>query len=152
MLILCLCALSLTVAQDKDTSRLNSEKATRIADNLERTIRSREPKWRLKNSSSDTAVAWQLWGSGGRELDLRVYVYDAPEEASKMLHRHGGFSVAASQQLEHFGEEARFISHRYYTWVGVRRGRLLATAHGPGRELTLTRRFAQHALEEIQDQ
>lgn len=55
VLILCFCTPLLTLAQDKDSYRINREKATQIAANVERTIKVKEPKWKLKNTQEHSA-------------------------------------------------------------------------------------------------
>ena len=149
----CVPALAGGAALDKDAYRLDSELATHIAVNVERTIKAKEPKWRLHEGRSLGHVFNQSWrSSGGSRLNLAIYVCESPEGASRELFSQGAFSVAMSQELEDFGEEARYISIPYFTWVGVRKGRLLATVQGPGRAMPTTKRFAQYALEQLEDQ
>ena len=178
VLIACLGALPLTASQDKDAPRMtpdqaartadeffrrltsrdpalvreNTELATRVAARVERAVRSKEPEWSLKKGVSLGPVHTQRWESGRRELEVEVYVRDSPEQASLELDARGVLPVAISQKLEDFGEEARHISHPYVTWVGVRKGRLMASVWGPGGELSLTKRCALYALEQLEDQ
>ena len=148
-LMICLCAPLLATAQDP--GRANAERASQLASSVERTIKVREPKWSLKSSDSEGSVSLRKWTLGPRNLELKIYVYDSPAEASKMLYAHGVFQVAMSQEMKDFGDEARFVAHEYFSWVGVRRGNMLAEVHGPGKELSLSKRFAQHALEQLQE-
>lgn len=140
----------MATAQDRDTDRVNTERAAQVAANVARTIKAKEPKWKLRDSHSESSATTQIWKSGRKEIELRIYVYDSPEKASKMLPRHGGFQIAGSEKLEGFGgDEARYISYRYFSWVGVRKGRMLAEVQGPGQALDLTKRFGQYALEHL---
>jgi hypothetical protein len=163
--IVCLCTPFLTTAQDKDAAfRVHHEKAIRISEKIELTIKAKEPKWKLKDVMYDGASyqrdgvwqvevsAYQRWRSRPGELTLTIFVYESDEEASKMQKQRSGWSsVAGSEKLEAFGDEAYYITHRYFSWVSVRRGRVSIEVHGPA-GLTVTRRFAQHALEQIEDQ
>ena len=165
VLIVCLCIPFLTTAQDKDAAyRVNHEKAIRISEKIELTIKAKEPKWKLKDVMYDAGAyqrngvwqvevsAYQRWMSRAGELTLTVFVYESVEEASRMQKQRSGWSsVAGSEQLEAFGDEAYYITHPYFSWVSVRRGRASIEVHGPA-GLTVTRRFAQHALEQIEDQ
>jgi hypothetical protein len=149
----CVPALAGEAALDKDAYRLSSEQAARTAVNVERTIKSEEPKWRLKESRPLGHVVTQLWrSSGGGELSLAIYVCDSLEGASRKLFQSGSFAIAGSDELEGFGEEARYIDIPYFTWVGVRKGRLVAVVQGPGRAMTTTKRFARYALEQLEAQ
>lgn len=68
-----------------------------------------------------------------------------------MLVGHGAFAVAFSEELKGFGgDEARFIDYPHFSWVGVRRGTTLVEVHGPGKDLALSKRFARHALQELE--
>ena len=57
-------------------------------------------------------------------------------------------SIAGPDPLPKFGDEAYQVTHRYFSWVLVRRGKMLAIVYGPP-ALAVTKRFAQHALEEL---
>src|SRR5262249_10343805 len=110
-----------------------------------------EKNWRLKDKQLLGPVTTQQWRSGAQQLELRIYVYDSDAEASRLLINHGSRSVAFSQELKGFGgDEARYIDYPYFTWVGVRKGSILVTAQGPGKDLALTKRFARHALQELE--
>ena len=150
-IVFCLCLPLLVTGQDNQRYRAKSERAAQIAANVERTIAAQEPKWWLKKSRSAGSASIQIWKSGPRELELRILVYDSAEEASRMLDAHGVFSVSISQKLEGLGEEARSISHPYFSWVGVRQGPLVAEVQGPGKELELSRRFAEYALKQMDE-
>ena len=41
------------------------------------------------------------------------------------------------------------MAPRYFSWIGVRKGRMLVEVRGPGPNLTVTRRFVGYGLEEI---
>jgi hypothetical protein len=148
-LVVCLCAPLFATAQDAANDQATAQRATQLAGQVERTIKTRERAWRLKETHSEGRVSSQRWMAGPRDLELKIYVYDSPEEASKMLDQHGVFAVALSHDLKDFGDEARVVTHPYFTWIGVRRGNMLAEVHGPGKEVELSKRFAQYALETL---
>ena len=152
VLIICLCAPFLATAQDRSTDRVNTERSAQVAANVARAIKAKEPKWSLKYSHSASLATEQIWKSGNKQISLRIYVCDSPEQASKWLPTLGGFQISGSEKLEDFGDEARFISIRYFSWVGVRKGRMLAVVQGPGGGFPLTKRFGQYALEQLEDQ
>ena len=151
-IIICLCVPFLATGQDRVNDRVNTERATQLAGRVERAIKVKEPKWHLTDSHSASSATTQIWKSGKKEIELRIYVYDSPEEASKMLPRHGLFQITGSEKLEGLGDEARFISIRYFSWVGVRKGRMLAEVQGPGQHFDLIRRICQHALDQLDEQ
>jgi hypothetical protein len=146
-IMFCLCVPFLATGQNPE--RATAERASQLATEVERTIKDKEKNWSLKKSHSVGPASSQRWRSGARELELRIFVYDSPEEASKMLAHDGVFEVAMSQELDGLGDEARFISHRYFSWVGVRKGAVLAEVQGPGQELDTTKRFAQYAQAQL---
>lgn len=147
----CVPALAGVGALDKEAYRLDSELARRVAINVERTIRVKEPKWRIYEGVALGHVFTQSWrADGGYRLNLEIHVCETPEGASQTLLNRGTFSVAMSQNLEDFGDEARYIMYPYFTWVGVRKGRMVAVVQGPGRGLATTKRFAQYALEQLE--
>jgi hypothetical protein len=144
----CLCLPFLVTGQN--AQQANAERASQLSTAVERTIKDKEKNWSLLRSYSVGSASSQRWKSGGRELEVRIFVCRSPEEASKRLARDGVFSIALSQKLEGLGDEAGFISSRYFSWVGVRKGTLVAEVQGPGQELDLTKRFAQHALAQLE--
>ena len=145
--ILSLCVPFLAIGQDLK----QYERVTQLSSNVEQAIKGKEKKWSLKKSEPIGRSSTQLWRSGGQELELRIFVYGSEEEASRMLIGHGSFAVASSEELKGFGgDEARFIDYPHFSWVGVRRGTMLVEVHGPGKDLALSKRFARHALQEIE--
>jgi len=149
-MMLLLCVPLATQAQDKETYRMGRERAMQIAANVERTIRTREPKWKLKKTLEAEFSSHQYFESGTGELTLSIYVYGSTKEASKELLVHAmSSSVAAHKELPDIGDEAFYMSHRYFSWLGVRKGRMLVEVRGPGPELTITKRFVQHALAQV---
>lgn len=148
---LVLCVPLLSLAQDKDTYRTNRDRATQIAANIERSIKSKEMEWRLKDASPEDFGFHQYWRSGKREIRVSISVYNSPEEASNTLQvRSRTSSVAFGEKLDDFGEEAYYLTHRYFGAVGVRKGRTYVEVHAPS--LVLAKQFAQYALEQIQEQ
>lgn len=148
-LILSLCVPFLAIGQDLK----QYERVTQISSNVEQAIKGKEKKWTLKKSEPIGRSTTQHWRSGGQELELRIFVYNSEAEASKMLIGHGAYAVAFSEELKGFGgDEARFIDYPHFSWVGVRKGTMLVEAHGPGKDLALTKRFVRHALQELEKQ
>lgn len=146
----CVPALAGEAVLDKDAYRIDSELARRIAVNVERTIRAKEPRWRLHEGRALGHIFTQAWKSdGGSRLSIEFYVCETSEGASRTLASRGSFNIAMSQKLEDFGDEAGYIVYPYFTWVGVRKGRLVATVQGPGRAMPTTRRFARYVLEQL---
>jgi hypothetical protein len=152
VLIICLCTALLTLAQDKDAHRVNRERANQIAAKVEQAIRVKEPKWKLKQVLEAEVSVQQYWKSGKQEVRLSIFINDSLEEASKLLaSRSNMSSVAAPNKLEGVGDEAYYMTHPYFSVVGVRRGRAVVEVFCSGPALTVTRRFAQYALEQIED-
>jgi hypothetical protein len=146
-LILGLCVPFLAIGQDLRQYQVANE----LSSNIEQAIKGKERKWRLTKTEPMGRSTTQHWRSGAQELELRIFVYSSEEEASRMLVGHGAFAVAYSKQLKDFGgDEARFIDYPHFSWVGVRRGTMLVEAHGPGKDLALTKRFVRHALQELE--
>lgn len=162
--IVCLCAPLLTAAQDKFAYRVNLEKATQIAEKVERAIKVKEPKWKLKDGSGGAAFTradglegevwfYQDWKSRAGKVTLTVLVYDSNEKASSWQKRRSMWSsVSGSTKLDGFGEEAYYINHPYFRWMSVRRSRVVIEVYGPGGGSTVTRRFAEYGLAQIEDQ
>ena len=114
------------------------------------TIKAKERKWKLKVALVSEFGFHPYLKSGSQELDLSIFVYDSPAGASKNLQFHSnGSSLTASSLLKDFGDEAYYMRHRYFTGMGVRKGRMLVEVHGPGPELTITRRIAEYGLEQL---
>lgn len=148
---LLVCGPLLVMAQDKDTNRANREYATQVATRLEQTIKTKEPQWKLKDSFQGDFGFHQYWKSGAEELRLSISVYDSADEASKELQFSSqGSSVASPEKLEGFGDEAYYMTHRFFGWVGARKGRTFVTIHAPS--LDVAKRFAEHALDQLQEQ
>ena len=148
----CVPALAGVGALDREAYRSDSELARRVAVNVERSLKAKEPKWRIYEGVALGHVFTQSWrADGGYRLNLEIHVCETPEGASQTLLNRGTFSVAMSQKLEGFGDEARYIVYPYFTWVGVRKGRMVAVVQGPGRGMATTRRFARYALEQLEN-
>lgn len=148
-LILSLCVPFLAIGQDLK----QYERVTQLSSNVEQAIKGKEKKWSLKKTEPIGRSTTQHWRSGAQEVELRIFVYGSEEEASRMLVGHGAFAVAFSEELKGFGgDEARFIDYPHFSWVGVRRGTMLVEAHGPAKDLALTKRFVRHALQELEKQ
>jgi hypothetical protein len=149
--MLLLCVPLLARSQDKDTNRANREYATQLGGRLEEIIKAKEPKWKLKDSAQGSFGFDQYWKSGDLKVRLYIYVYDTPEEASKKLQESSrASSVAIPYPLEGFGDEAYYMTHRFFGWVGARKGRTFVTIHAPS--LDVAKRFAEHALDQLQEQ
>jgi hypothetical protein len=149
-MIVLLCGSLSASAQERQNDPFHREQATQTGEKVERTIRTREPKWKLKESFDAGDGFHQDWKSGNQEIRVSIYVYDSPEEASNMLLKHArSSSVAGQEELSKFGDEAFVVSHHYFSWVLVRSGRTVAVVHGPP-NLTVTKRFAQYALMQIE--
>lgn len=146
-IILLLCAPLSAAAQDRDVNRLNREGAIQISATVKRILGDKEPQWRAKKAYASEFGYRQYFESDKHELAVAIYVYNSEEEASKLLAAHARSSSAAGKQtLSGMGDEAFFISHPYFSWVGVRKGRMLVEVRGPGPELTVTKRIAQYGL------
>ena len=144
-----LCLLVTAMAQTRYSDPANRNLAKQIGASVERTVRMKEPKWKLKGSLESEFGFHQYFKSGGQKVDLSIYVYDSPEEASKQLRVHTKWSsLTAEEELKGIGDEAFYMSHRYFSWIAVRKGRMLVEVRGPGPELTVTRRFVQYGLEQ----
>ena len=148
-LILSLCVPLLAMGQQ--LVQRNFEHVNQLTSNVEQAIKGKEKSWKLKDKQLLGPVTTQHWRSGEQQLELRIFEYESEDEAARMLISHGTRSVSLSQELKGFGgDQARYIDYPYFTWVGLRRGKVLVTVEGPGKDLALTKRFARHALQEIE--
>ena len=137
-------------AQVRYSDPANRDRAKEIGTSMLETIKAKERKWKLKLALVSEFGFHPYLNSGSQELDFSIYVYDSPEEASKNLQFHSNASsITAPSLLKDFGDEAYYMRHRYFTWIGVRKGRMLVEVHGPGPELTITRRIAEYGLEQL---
>jgi hypothetical protein len=144
----------------KDRVNVLKVQAHRIATQLAESITSREPRWKIAGDNLEGPSASEVgnftklnyfkqqeWRAGKYEVELRVYVFEKPEDASDRLKRESfGFAVAGSAPLNDVGDEAYIIKHPYFTWIGTRRGSVLVTVHGPGGGLQYSRGFINLAL------
>jgi hypothetical protein len=161
--VFCLCAPLLMAAQDKEAYRTNLEQATQLARKIEQAVKAKEPKWKIKESDGGTGFQgpddlkpevwfYQDWQSGAGKVHLTVYVYFSDEQASNWQKRRSNWSsVTGSSELKGFGDEAYYIDHRYFRWMSVRRGRIVVDVNGPGGASTVTRRFTEWGLAQIED-
>jgi len=118
--------------------------------NVERTVKGKEPNWKLKGSLESDFGSHHYFKAVKDEVDISIYVYDSPEEASRQLQDHAKWSsLTAESELKGIGDEAFYMSHRLFSWIGVRKGNTLVEVRGPGPELTVTRRFVRYGLEQI---
>ena len=150
-MILLLCAPIAVTAQTRYSDRTNRNEAKRIGSNVERTVKVKEPKWKWKFILESEFGSHHYFKSGKKELDISIFVYDSVEEASKQLGFHANSSsLTASLELKDVGDEGFYISHRYFSWIGVRKGRRLVVVHGPGPNLSETMRFVNYGLAEVE--
>lgn len=151
VMILLLCVPVAVAAQIRFSDPTNRNLAKQMCANVEQTLKVKDRKWKLKLTLESEFGSHYYFKSGKNEIEFYIYVYDSPEEASKQLQGHAnGFSISAATELKDTGDEAFYILHRYFSWIGVRRGRMLVEVHGPGGNLTVTRRFVGYGLEEIE--
>ena len=138
-------------AQVRYSDPANRDRAKEIGTSMLETIKAKErKKWKLKLALVSEFGFHPYLKSGSQELDLSIFVYDSPEEASRNLEIHSaGSSLTASSLLKDFGDGAYYIQQTYFTWIAVRKGRMLVEVRGPGPELTLTRRIAEYGLEQL---
>lgn len=137
-------------AQVRYSDPANRDRAKEIGTSMLETIKAKERKWKLKVALVSEFGFHPYLKSGSQELNLSIFVYDSPEEASKNLEIHSRWSsLTASSLLKDFGDEAYYIQHRYFTWIAVRKGRMLVEVRGPGPYLTITRRFVEYGLEQL---
>ena len=149
-IVLLLCAPLVATAQTRATNSANRERAMQIGASVKQIINTREPGWKLKLSLKSEFGTHEYFKLGNQELEISILVYDSPEEASRQLGMHArSSSVTAEQELKGMGDEAFFMSHRYFSWVGVRKGNKLVLVRGPGPELTVTRRIARYGLQQM---
>jgi hypothetical protein len=147
---LLLCAAVGVTGQAQLSNQANREQAKQMGANVERTVRVREPNWKSKGSYESKSGSHHYFKSANQEVDVSTFVYDSPEEASKQLRAHAkGSSLTAEQELKGIGDEAFYMSHKLFSWIGVRKGRMVVEVHGPGPELTVTKRFVRYGLEQI---
>jgi len=148
--ILMLCSPVAATAQIRYSDPANRDRAKEMGLSAQRTIKTKEPKWKLKDVLESEFGFHQYFKSGNSEAELSIYVYDSPEEASRQLGiQSRGSSVTGPEPLKDIGDEAFYMSHRYFSWIGVRKGRMVVVARGPGPELTITTRFVQYGLEQL---
>lgn len=119
--------------------------------NVEQTLKVKERKWKLKHILEAEFGAQHYFKSGWNEITLSFFVYDSPEEASKQLKflAHGS-SLTAPSQLKDIGDEAFYMAPRSFSWIGVRKGRMLVEVWSSSPNLIVTRRFVGYGLEEIE--
>lgn len=148
-IILLLCAPVAATAQIRTVNRANRERAKEMSASVKRTIRTKEPGWKFKLTLESEFGFHEYFKSDNQELDISILVYDTQEEASRqlgLLARQS--SVTAERELKGIGDEAFYMSHRYFSWVGVRRGRTVVAVYGPP-ELRITKRFLRYGLDQI---
>jgi len=151
-MILLLCVPVAVTAQIRYSDPTNRNLAKQMCANVEQTLKVKEErKWKLKLILESEFGSHYYFKSGNNEIEFYIYVYDSPEEASKQLQSHAnGSSLTAPTELKDIGDEAFYMAPRYFTWIGVRKGRILVEVRGPGRYLTVTKRFVGYGLEEIE--
>ena len=150
-MILLLCVPVAVAGQIRYSDPTNRNQAKRMGANVEQTVKVKERKWKLKGTLESEFGSHHYFKSGKNELDVSIFMYDSPEEASKQLGMHaGGSSLTAETELKDIGDEAFYMSHQYFSWIGVRKGRMLVEVHGPGPDLIVTRRFVGYGLEDIE--
>jgi len=149
-IILLLCAPLSIAAQDKDPSRVNRERAVQMSTTVRGTLAEKEPQWKFQRALKSESGYRQYFRSEKQELEVTFYVFDSEAEASKRLMALSMLSsVAGRETLSGTGDEAYYMSHPYFSWVGVRKGRMLIEVYGPGPELTVTKRIAQYGLDQM---
>ena len=150
-IILLLCVPVAVTAQTRFSDPTNRNQAKQMCANVEQTLKVKEErKWKLKLILTSEFGSHYYFKSGKNEIEFSIYVYDSPEEASKQLRSHSNeSSITAPTDLKDIGDEAFYMAHRYFSWIGVRKGRMLVEVRGPGPSLTVTRRFVGYGLEEI---
>ena len=149
--ILLLCVPVAVTAQIRFSDPTNRNQAKQMCAKVERTLKEKEErKWKLKLILESEFGSHYYFKSGKNEIEFFIFVYDSPEEASKQLRLHAdGSSITAPTDLKDIGDEAFYMAPRYFSWIGVRKGRMLVEVRGPGPYLTVTRRFVGYGLEEI---
>jgi len=148
-MVLLLCLPVVATAQIRYTDPANRNLAKQIGESVLRTIKTKEPKWKLELALESEFGFHPYLKKGRQEVNFSIYVYDSPDEASKQLQSHSRWSsLTAESPLTGIGDEAFYISHRYFSWIGARKGRMLVEVHGPP-GLIIIRRFAQYALDEM---
>jgi len=150
-MILLLCVPVAVTAQIRFSDPTNRNQAKQMCANVERTLKVKEErKWKLKLILESEFGSHYYFKSGKNEIEFFIYVYDSAGEASKQLQSHANeSSITAPTELKDTGDEAFYMAPRYFTWIGVRKGRMLVEVRGPGPYLTVTRRFVGYGLEEI---
>ena len=149
-LMLLLCAPMVAMAQTRTINRVNHERAMQIGASVKQTIKTKEPGWKWKLNLESEFGTHDYFRSGTHELDISILVYDSPAEASRQLAGLArSSSITAEQELKGFGDEAYYMSDRYFSWVGVRKGNMVVAVRGPGPELTVTRRFVRYGLQQL---
>ena len=148
-IIFLLCSPAVATAQIKYSEPANRNLAKQIAERVLRTVKTKEPKWKLKDTLESEFGFHPYLKKGSVELNFSIYVYDSPEEASRQLRIHSsGSSITAAKELPGIEDESFYMLHRYFSWIGVRKGRMLVEVHGPP-GFAIPRRFAQYALDEM---
>jgi hypothetical protein len=135
--------------ENKEAFRLANEKAVRIANDLALSVKAKESKWQLTNAFEGSTgyplegprhlefVKQQNWHAGSLRLEVRIYIYESSEQASKMQKQHNEWSsVSSSSPLKDVGEEAYYISHSDFSWISARRGAVVVAVYGPPGQLT----------------
>src|SRR5438034_7486087 len=112
--VILLLYLSLTAtAQIQYSDPAKRDLAKQIGVSARQTIKTKEPKWKLKDNLDSEFGFHQYFKSRSQEVELSIFVYDSPEEASKQLRLHSMWSsLTASSPLKGFEDEAFYISHR----------------------------------------
>ena len=150
-MILLFCAPVAVAAQIRFSDPANRNLAKQMCASVEQTLKVKDRKWKLKNTLESEFGSHYYFKSGKNEIEFSIYVYDSPEEASKQLRSHSNeSSITAPTDLKDIGDEAFYMAPRYFSWIGVRKGRMLVEVRGPGPYLTVTRRFVGYGLEEIE--
>lgn len=150
-MILLLCVPVAVTAQTRVLDLTNLNQAKRMGANVEQTLKVKERKWKLKGIIESEFGSEHYFKSRKNEITFSFYVYNSPEEASKQLQFHAnGSSITAPSELKGIGDEAFYMSHRYFSWIGVRRGRMLVLVYSTDPNLIVTRRFVGYGLEEIE--
>lgn len=148
-ILLLLCLPVVATAQTRYSDPANRNLAKQIAESVLRTVKTKEPKWKVRDTLESEFGFHPYLKKGSEELNFSIFVYDSPEEASKQLRIHSsGSSITAPKELPGIEDEAFYMLHRYFSWIGVRKGRMLVEVHGPP-GFAIPRRFAQYGLDEM---
>ena len=138
-------------AQIRFVDPANRNLAKQMGANVEEILKVKERKWKLKITLESEFGYVHYFKSGKNEIHFSIFVYNSPEQASELLRLHArSSSITAEKELKDTGDEAFYMSHRSFTWIGVRKDRMVVEIWNSDPNLTVTRRFVGYGLEELE--